>query len=199
MQPRGIALVTLYRVNIGVEDIGTLQELTGIGRRTLHQIVIVRVHAGNHVLAYAMEHTGDGRLLAPVQVALPSGQHNLEIAGIVLKPAQDHPPEEHVFIALHVGHYLATRLLGGQMVRRLYVLGVDMFCKSPRHLPPCGYSSWVMSVTSVTWSLQPFITTAGLWVVMIICTLGLSRNTRLISCFCHSKCKLISGSSIKST
>ena len=45
----------------------------------------------------------------------------------------------------------------------------------------------VISFTSVTLSVHPSITTAGLWVVMMIWIFGFSFNTRPMSCFCHSK------------
>ena len=64
---------------------------------------------------------------------------------------------------------------------------------------PSAFYSTVISLTSVTLSIQPSIITAGLCVVRIICTLGLSCKIRSISCFCHSMCMLTSGSSINRT
>ena len=57
----------------------------------------------------------------------------------------------------------------------------------------------VISPTSVTASSQPSIISAGECVVSIICALGLSSRTKEMRRFCHSKCKLASGSSINNT
>ena len=126
-QRLGIALQVLDGIGIGVEDIGIANQFFRSWRDTLNEIVVVSIHAGNHVLSCALrQHVHDGRLLATLQLTHPCRQENLEIAGIVLETAEHRPPEKDVVVALHVDHDAPSVVLGLQSVGRLNEFRVDV-------------------------------------------------------------------------
>ena len=57
----GVALVVFDGVGVGVEDVGAHADGARGVRGSLHEVVVVGIHAGNHVGAEAV---GEGNLLA---------------------------------------------------------------------------------------------------------------------------------------
>ena len=167
-------------------------------RTALYEEVVVGIHARNHVPSrlssvYKAHYRG---LLAAFQMVGPCGEHYFKVARLVLEASEDGAPEEDVVVAFHIRHNLPPCLPRVQSVGRLYVFRRYVVGESSAHVVQLLS---VMSVTSVTWSAHPFIITAGLCVVRIICTLGLSSRMRSMSRSCQSMCRLTSGSSMKRT
>ena len=51
MQPFGIAMVVLNGVCIGLHHVGIFDDVSGGVGTSLQQVVIIAVHAGNHIFA----------------------------------------------------------------------------------------------------------------------------------------------------
>ena len=129
----GIALVVFYRIDITMENIGIVEHQRGIVGCPLHQIVIVRIHTGNHILTYSLFHQAhDGRLLAPGE-HVAGREHHLKKEAIVLQTCQYSAPKEHIVIALHIGHNLATGMLGAHPVGGFHIAGGHVFVESLSH------------------------------------------------------------------
>ena len=122
---RGVALVVLYGIDIGVEHVGALQYLLRRVGAALQKVVVVGIDAGNHAIAELRSEVHQHRLLASRQVEL-RGQHHFKVAMLVLELAEHRAPEIDVVVALDVGHNPASLLLRPHGVGRLEVPAVDV-------------------------------------------------------------------------
>ena len=139
----------------------------GLGRPagTLFEVVVVGIDARYHVAPYSAgcNKAHNGSLLASFQVVETRRQHHLEVTFGILKTREYRPPEEYVVVALDISDDATTCLPRREAVCCLYIARCDILIQTfhATHLS-------VMSLTSVTLSIHPFMTRAGLWVVRMI-------------------------------
>ena len=117
-----IALQVFNGVSVGVEDVRIgcylLRHLGG----ALHEIVVISVHAGNHVTSYLVhQQIHQHRLFASIKTFHARGQHHLEIPGVVFEVTQDRSPEKYVVVTLHIGCDAASGVLRLHLVSRLEI------------------------------------------------------------------------------
>lgn len=97
MQSAGIAQKILYGVCHGVEHIRRAEHHLRALRHTLHQVVIIGIDTGNHVLPRVLQYALESRPLASAKdilaVARLCRQHDFKVTLAVLKPAEDGTPE----------------------------------------------------------------------------------------------------------
>ena len=147
-----------------MEDIGVgednLRRLAG----SLYEVVVVGIDTGNHVTPHPIvKQLHDSSLLAPLQMVVARGKHDLKIACGVLEAREDGTPHEHIVVALDISDYAMTCLPRREAVCCLYIARCDILIQT------FHATHWsVMSLTSVTLSIHPFMTRAGLWVVRMI-------------------------------
>ena len=176
MQSLGKALVVLYSIGVGLQDVGVAVEFARGDGSILQQIVVVAIHAGDEVATQSLrvKRVHQHHLL-PLRKRGLRGEHHLKVAFIVLVGRKDGAPESNVVIALHIGHNALASLLGSQAVGRVNVGRGQVITERSRHSEESTYlyiSSFLptpqdMSLTSVTASIHPSMMTAGEWVVRI--------------------------------
>ena len=134
MERRGVALEILDGIDIGMEDIRTIQYLLRRNRHPMHQVVVVGIHTGNHIPAQrlAFEEVHQHRLLPTCEFALRR-QHHLEVALVVLKLREHRAPEIDIIIALDIGYNPMPCLLRCQRVRRFEVPAIQIILQSVSH------------------------------------------------------------------
>ena len=95
-----------------MEDIRAVEHLLRLMTATLYQVVVIGIHTGDHITSerFPFEEVHQHRFLTTRQISL-GGQHHLEIAFVVLKLAEDRPPEIDIIIALDVGNDPTASLL----------------------------------------------------------------------------------------
>ena len=121
-QRRRVALQVFDGVGVSVEHVGILEHLARAFGGALHQIVVVGIDAGYHVRSrLPRQQLHHGSLLAALQLADARGEHDLEVALLILEATEHSAPEEHIVVGLHVGHDALPALLRLQPVGRLDV------------------------------------------------------------------------------
>ena len=128
-----VALEVLNGVDVGVEYVGVAHDVLRGLRGPLHEEVVVGVDAGYHVLAHVVAHEVHEHLFLALGQAHLRGQHHLEVVLVVLELAQHRAPEEHVVVALHIGHDALARGLAFHAVDRAEVVGVEVVAQTFCH------------------------------------------------------------------
>ena len=117
-----VALVVLNGVNKGVEHLGRVTHLLRSGRASLHQVIVVRIHASNHIRPQLISQCN----LLPLTQRRLGGEHNFKIVLLRLQRSEQVAPERHIVKTLYIHHDTLPRMLPRQAVRRLDVLGGDV-------------------------------------------------------------------------
>lgn len=126
VEGRGIALVTLDGIGVGVYDVGVLKHPNGTGCLALKQIVEVGIDTGNHAGSQGLsEFVHHGGFLAAIEVGA-AGQHHFEGGVVVFELAQHATPEEDVVIRFNVCHNLPLFRFGTKAVGCLDVGGGEV-------------------------------------------------------------------------
>ena len=133
VQPFRVAVIVLDGVGVGLHHVGTLDDVLGSMGTSLQEVIVIAVHAGNHVLAQLLaELVHQYGFLAFGQRCL-GRQHLFEVTGVVFIFREDGSPERNIIVAFHISHDFSSRTFGLEAVGRSNVQGRKVLSQSFSH------------------------------------------------------------------
>ena len=137
MERRGVTLVVLNGVGVGVEHERVGEHVAGRWGAALQQVVVVGIHTGDHIVAQVLAQTVHHRLLLAAREVGARRKHHLKLQVVAFEVVEHTAPEEDVGVAFHVCHdLLLTFALRVQLAGCLYEFGVQVSCQSFAHRIP---------------------------------------------------------------